>query len=44
MKYAVKMGSGAIIYMPTFVKTGLGFQKLVRGDLQLSFIYIYFFK
>jgi hypothetical protein len=34
MKYAVKMGSSAIIYIPTFVKTGSGFQKLVRGDSQ----------
>jgi hypothetical protein len=31
MKYAVKMGSGAIIYIPTFVKTGSGCQKLVGG-------------
>jgi hypothetical protein len=27
MKYAVEMGSGAIIYIPSFIKTGSAFQK-----------------
>jgi hypothetical protein len=31
MKYAVKMGSGAIIYTPSFIKIGSGIQKLTRG-------------
>jgi hypothetical protein len=31
MKYAVEMGSGAMIYVPSFIKIGLGIQKLVRG-------------
>jgi hypothetical protein len=31
MKYAVEMGSGAVIYIPTFIKTGSGIQKLIRG-------------
>jgi hypothetical protein len=31
MKYAVEIGSGAMIYIPSFVKTGSGFQKLIRG-------------
>jgi hypothetical protein len=28
MKYAVEMGSGAMIYIPSFINTGLGIQKL----------------
>jgi hypothetical protein len=31
MKYAVEMGSGATIYIPSFVKIGSGTQKLTRG-------------
>jgi hypothetical protein len=31
MKYAVEMGSGAMIYMPSFVKTDSAIQKLMRG-------------
>jgi hypothetical protein len=31
MKYGVKMGSVAIIYIPSFIKTGSGIQKLVGG-------------
>jgi hypothetical protein len=30
MKYAVEMGSGAMIYIPNFIKIGSGIQKL-RG-------------
>jgi hypothetical protein len=39
MKYAVEMGSGAKIYIPSFIKIGSGIQKLIRvthgqhGDL-----------
>jgi hypothetical protein len=29
MKYAVEMGSGAVIYVPTFIKTGSGIQKVI---------------
>jgi hypothetical protein len=29
MKYAVEMDSGAMIYIPSFIKTGSGVQKLV---------------
>jgi hypothetical protein len=29
MKYAVEMGSVATIYIPSFVKTGSGIQKLI---------------
>jgi hypothetical protein len=32
MKYAVEVGSGAMIYIPSFVRTGLGIQKLIGGD------------
>jgi hypothetical protein len=31
MKYAAEMGSGAMIYVPSFMKTGSGVQKLIRG-------------
>jgi hypothetical protein len=29
MWYAVEMGSGAIIYVPRFIKIGSGIQKLI---------------
>jgi hypothetical protein len=29
MQYAVEMGSGAMIYMPRFIKIGSGIQKLM---------------
>jgi hypothetical protein len=31
MKYAVEMDSGAMIYIPSFIKTGSDIQKLTRG-------------
>jgi hypothetical protein len=31
MKYAVEMGSGVMIYIPSFVQTGSGIQKFIRG-------------
>jgi hypothetical protein len=31
MKRGVQMGSGAMIYIPSFVKTGSGTQKLMGG-------------
>jgi hypothetical protein len=31
MKYAVEMGSGAMIYIPSFIQIGSGNQKLIRG-------------
>jgi hypothetical protein len=31
MKYSIKMGSGAIIYMPRFITIGSGNQKLLGG-------------
>jgi hypothetical protein len=31
MKYAFEMGSGAIIYIPAFMKTGSATQKVIRG-------------
>jgi hypothetical protein len=34
MKYAAEMGSGARIYIPSFIMTGSGSQKLIRGDSQ----------
>jgi hypothetical protein len=31
MKYAIGMGSGAMIYIPSFINIGSGIQKLIRG-------------
>jgi hypothetical protein len=31
MKCAVEMGSGAMIHIPNFIKTGSGIQKLMGG-------------
>jgi hypothetical protein len=31
MKYTVEIGSGAMIYIPNFIKIGSGFQKLMWG-------------
>jgi hypothetical protein len=31
MKHAVEMGTGAMIYIPSFIKIGLGIQKLIGG-------------
>jgi hypothetical protein len=31
-KYAVEMGSGAMICLPSFRKIGSGIQKLIKGD------------
>jgi hypothetical protein len=54
MKYVVEMGSGALIYIPSFIKIGSGIQKLFggggdsqtnreQGDL-ISLLYFFFFK
>jgi hypothetical protein len=32
MKYAVDMGSGAMIYVPSFIKIGSGIQQLIGGE------------
>jgi hypothetical protein len=34
MKYAVEMDSGAMVYIPSFIKIGLGIQKLIGGNSQ----------
>jgi hypothetical protein len=34
MKYAVKIGSGAMICIPNLIKIGSGIQKLMEGGLQ----------
>jgi hypothetical protein len=34
MEYAVEMGSGAMICISDFIKTGSGIQKLIRGHSQ----------
>jgi hypothetical protein len=31
VNYAVEMGSGAVIYVPNFIKIGSGVQKLMCG-------------
>jgi hypothetical protein len=33
-KYAVEMGSGAMIYIPSIIKIGSGIQKLIAADAQ----------
>jgi hypothetical protein len=35
MKYAIEMGSGVMIYLPSFVKIGSGIQKLT-GDRETA--------
>jgi hypothetical protein len=30
MRYATEMGSGAMIYIPSFIQIGSGIQKLLR--------------
>jgi hypothetical protein len=50
MEYAVQMGSGAMIYIPSFIKIGFGIQKLIGGDAQtrrqkgdvINLLFIYF--
>jgi hypothetical protein len=32
MKYAFEMGSVAMVYIPSFIKTVAGIQKLMKGD------------
>jgi hypothetical protein len=32
MKYAAEMGSGAMIYIPSFIKTGLCIQKSIGEE------------
>jgi hypothetical protein len=34
MKYAVDMDSGAMIYIPSFIKSCSGIQELMGGDSQ----------
>jgi hypothetical protein len=34
MKYAVEIGSGAMIYIPSFIKIGPGVRKLIGRDTQ----------
>jgi hypothetical protein len=31
MKYVVEMGSGAVIYIPSFIKNGSGIQEFIGG-------------
>jgi hypothetical protein len=34
MKYTVQIGTGAMMYIASFIKIGSGIQKLIRGDIQ----------
>jgi hypothetical protein len=36
MKYAVEMDSGAMIYIPSFIKIGPSIQKFMGGDSQID--------
>jgi hypothetical protein len=31
MEYTVEMGSGVTVYIPSFINSGTGIQKLIRG-------------
>jgi hypothetical protein len=50
-KYAVEMGSGAMVSIPSFINIGSGIQKLIEGNLQahrqhgvvISQLFLYFF-
>jgi hypothetical protein len=43
MNYAVEMGLGAMIYIPSFIKIGLGIQKLMGGiHVQTHSIFLFF--
>jgi hypothetical protein len=39
MKYAVEMGSDAMIYIPSFIKTGSGIQKLMGENSQTHILH-----
>jgi hypothetical protein len=50
-KYTAEVGSGAIIYIPSFIKTGSSIQKLIGGGIHrhvdnmlISSAYFYLFK
>jgi hypothetical protein len=34
MRYAAEIGSGAMLYIPSFIKIGSGIQKLLNGFTQ----------
>jgi hypothetical protein len=36
MKYTAEMGSGSMIYIPSFIKIGSGFQKLIGKESQTN--------
>jgi hypothetical protein len=36
MKYTVEMGSVLMIYIPSFIKTSSGIQKLMGGDTHID--------
>jgi hypothetical protein len=38
MKCAVEVGSGAMIYIPSFIKTGSDTQKLMRWGYAVSMV------
>jgi hypothetical protein len=51
MNYAIEMRLGAMTYIPNFIKTGSGIQKLLggggyrhTGSKVISYAYFYFFK
>jgi hypothetical protein len=49
MKYAVVVGSGAMIYLPSFINIGSDIQKLLGGihrhtdSMEIAYVYFYFF-
>jgi hypothetical protein len=43
MKYAVEMGSGAMKFIPSFIKTGSAIQKLIGGYNNNNYNYYYYY-
>jgi hypothetical protein len=47
MKHTTEMGSGAVMYILSFIKIGSGIQMLIGGytdSLGISYAYFYFFR
>jgi hypothetical protein len=42
MKYTVKMASGAMIYIPSFIKIGPSVHNFTAGDRISPLLFIYF--
>lgn len=43
MKYAADVGSGALLYIPSFIKSGSSIQKLIKAILKTHLISLFLF-